>query len=281
MLQLSDPEAVREECDARRARGQRVGLVPTMGYLHQGHLALVRRARELCPFVVVSIFVNPTQFGPGEDLERYPRDMQGDLAGCREADAALVFSPEPEQIYPEGYQTYVEVQQLSQGLCGASRPTHFRGVATVVTKLLNIVGPCAAVFGQKDYQQLLVIRRLVRDLQLPVEVLGHPTVREPDGLAMSSRNTYLTPDQRRSAPCLHRALQAVRQRARERGGLDAAEALALARELIEAEPETRIDYVELRHAETLQPVDRALPDRSVMLLAVQLGKARLIDNMLL
>jgi pantoate--beta-alanine ligase len=283
MLQLSDPERVRAECAARRAEGARVGLVPTMGYLHQGHLALVRRARELCPFVVVSIFVNPTQFGPGEDLERYPRDLEQDLAGCRKAGAALVFTPKPAQLYPEGYQTYVQVLELSQGLCGASRPTHFRGVATICTKLFCIVGPCLAVFGQKDYQQLLVIRRLVEDLQLPVEVVGHPTVREPDGLAMSSRNAYLTPPQRRSAPCLHRALSTVRQRVRAAGGagLEAGEALALAQGVIEAEPGTRIDYVELRDAETLQPVQRALPGRAVMLLAVHLGQARLIDNMLL
>ena len=280
MLQLTDPAQVRQECDRQRQAGKRVGLVPTMGFLHQGHTALIRRAAELGDFVVVSIFVNPTQFGPGEDLESYPRDIDGDLDKCRRHGTALVFSPEVPQLYPDGYQTHVTVEQVSQGLCGERRPVHFCGVATVVTKLLNIVGPCVAVFGQKDYQQLLVIRRLVLDLDMPVQVVGHPTVREDDGLAKSSRNAYLTEEQRRSAPALYRALCAIRDQAGSKT-MPADEAVALAREIIEAEPRTRIDYVEARDAETLEPATRVGGGRSVVALAVFLGKARLIDNMVI
>ena len=281
MLLLADPAEVRQECDRQRQAGLRVGLVPTMGYLHEGHLALIRRARELADFVVVSIFVNPTQFSPSEDLESYPREMDGDLGKCRQEGAALVFSPEVPELYPDGYQTYVTVEQVSQGLCGQRRPVHFRGVATVVTKLLNIVGPCAAVFGEKDYQQLLVIKRLVRDLDQPVEVVAHPIVREPDGLAMSSRNAYLTADERRSATALHRSLLAISDRAGSRGNLPAAEAVELATGIIEAEPGARVDYVEVRDAETLEPAEAVGSRRSVVALAVFLGQARLIDNMVI
>jgi len=269
---------VRELCDAARAEGKRVGLVPTMGYLHEGHIALVRRAVEAADFTVVSIFVNPTQFGPDEDLDRYPVDLEGDLAACREAGAALVFTPTPATMYPGGYQTYVKVEQLSQPMCGRSRPIHFRGVATVVTKLFNIVGPCVAVFGQKDYQQLQVIRRMARDLQQPVEVVGHPTVREADGLAMSSRNAYLSDEERRVAPCLNRALGEAERLANERGTISAAEAVALVQGIIEAEPGTRVDYVEARDAETLEAAEAVGGGQAVMAVAVHLGKTRLIDN---
>ena len=277
MQLLADPAAVRAECDRQRAAGRRVGLVPTMGFLHEGHLSLVRRARELADYVVVSIFVNPTQFGPSEDLARYPRDMDGDLAKCQDVGVDLVFAPETTQIYPPGYQTFVEVERLSQGLCGARRPGHFRGVATVVTKLFNIVGPCVAVFGEKDFQQLQVIRRMALDLSQPVEVVGSPIVREPDGLAMSSRNVYLQPAQRRQATCLSRALQAVAERARS-GGLAAVEAVALARGIVEAEPEARIDYLEVHDAESLGETDRVGDGQAVIALAVFFGKTRLIDN---
>ncbi len=280
MLQSADPAAVRAECDRQRAAGKRVGLVPTMGYLHDGHLALIRRARELSDHVVVSIFVNPTQFGPNEDLEKYPRDMEGDLAKCEAEGAALVFSPEVPDLYPDGYQTYVTVEQVSQGLCGARRPVHFRGVATVVTKLFNIVGPCAAVFGEKDFQQLAVIRRMARDLDMPVEVVGHPIVREADGLAMSSRNAYLTPQERASAPALHRSLLAIKEQAAA-GDLPAAAAVALAREIIEGETTGKVDYIEARDAETLEPAQEVGSGRSVVALAVFMGKARLIDNMVI
>jgi pantoate--beta-alanine ligase len=277
VLELTDPGKLRQTCDDVRRAGRRVGLVPTMGYLHEGHLSLVRRARELADFVVVTIFVNPTQFGPNEDLARYPRDLAADRARCLAAGVACVFAPDNEAVYPPGYQTYVEVEGVSQGLCGARRPGHFRGVATVVTKLFNMVGPCVAVFGEKDYQQLLVIRRMAADLNLPVEIVGAPIVREPDGLAMSSRNAYLDPDQRRQATCLHRALQAVRERAAA-APLEADEALGIARAIIEAEPAARIDYVELRHAETLAPLPRVETRRTLLALAVFVGQTRLIDN---
>jgi pantoate--beta-alanine ligase len=278
MKLVADPSVVRAECDRQRAAGRRVGLVPTMGFLHEGHLSLMRRARELAGYVVVSIFVNPTQFGPHEDLARYPRDMDGDLAKCRDVGVDLVFAPEAAQIYPAGYQTFVEVEHLSQGLCGARRPGHFRGVATVVTKLFNIVGPCVAVFGEKDFQQLQVIRRMALDLNQPVEVVGAPIVREPDGLAMSSRNAYLGPDERRQATCLSRALQAVAVRSERSGGLAAAEAVALARGIVEAEPAARVDYVEVRDVESLEETDRVGDGRAVVALAVFFGKTRLIDN---
>ena len=280
MLQVADPAAAREECDRQRLAGKRVGLVPTMGFLHEGHVSLIRKARELSDYVVVSIFVNPTQFGPGEDLDKYPRDMEGDLAKCEAEGTALIFSPEVPALYPDGYQTYVAVEQVSQGLCGAKRPVHFRGVATVVTKLLNIVGPCVSVFGEKDYQQLLVIKRMVRDLDMPVEVVGHPIVREPDGLAMSSRNAYLTPEERASATALHGSLLAIRDRATS-GDLPAAEAVALATKIIERDTPGKVDYVEVRDAETLDPIDTVGSGRSVVALAVFMGKARLIDNMVI
>ena len=278
MIVEADLEKVRGLCDAARADGQRVGLVPTMGYLHEGHLALVRRAAKAADFTVVSIFINPTQFGPGEDLDRYPVDLAGDLAKCEAAGADMVFTPTPDAMYPAGFQTYVKVEELSQPMCGASRPIHFRGVATVVTKLFNIVGPCVAVFGQKDFQQLQVIRRMVRDLQQPVEVVGLATVREPDGLAMSSRNAYLTEEQRRSAPCLNLALGELSRLAGERGTVPAAEAVALVRGIIEAAPGTRIDYVEARDAESLEQAGEVGGGRAVVAVAVHLGKTRLIDN---
>jgi pantoate--beta-alanine ligase len=281
VLHLESPSEVREECDRQRLQGRRIGLVPTMGYLHQGHLALVRRARQLADFVVVSIFVNPAQFGPTEDLDRYPRDMPADLAQCRAEGADLVFTPGRDQVYPPGYQTYVEVEQVSQGLCGARRPGHFRGVATVVAKLFNMVGPCVAVFGEKDYQQLQVIRCMARDLNQPVEVVGHPIVREPDGLAMSSRNVFLAPAERQAATCLYRALQAVTEAAHARGHLSHEEAVRLARSVIEVEPETAIDYVEVRDAATLEPAAEVGQGRAVLALAVFVGRTRLIDNLVM
>jgi pantoate--beta-alanine ligase len=281
MMQIEEPARLRAECDHQRQQGRRVGFVPTMGYLHEGHLSLMRRAGELADVIVVSIFVNPTQFGPSEDLARYPRDLAGDLAKCRSVGVDLLFLPEAAQIYPAGYQTFVEVERLSQGLCGVRRPGHFRGVATVVTKLLNIVGPCVAVFGEKDYQQLQVIRRVVRDLDLPVEVTSGPIVREPDGLAMSSRNAYLQPEERRAATCLYRALQEVAAQARAAGSLTSSSAVSLARGIIEAEPSARIDYVEARDAVTLEETPYVGGGSAVLALAVFFGKTRLIDNLVL
>lgn len=264
-----------------RAAGLRVGLVPTMGYLHDGHLSLVRQARAHADRVVVSIYVNPTQFGPSEDLDRYPRDLDGDLAKLAEAGADAVFLPSDASMYPEGASTWVTVDGLTQGLCGGSRPTHFRGVTTIVTKLFLVVEPHVAVFGQKDYQQLQVIRRMTTDLLLPIEILGGPIVREADGLAMSSRNAYLTPAQRAAAPAIQRALReaAGRYAAGERDGAALRAGIVSA---IEAAPELRCDYVELVHARSLAPFDLAspLPETDVhVAAAVFAGTTRLIDNL--
>jgi pantoate--beta-alanine ligase len=267
-----------------RREGQTIGLVPTMGYLHEGHLSLIQAARAECDLVVMSLFVNPTQFGAGEDLDRYPRDEERDLRLAGEAGADLVFAPSVEEVYPEGLDglvTYVEVAgSLTSVLDGdPSRrgPEHFRGVTTVVAKLFNLVGPDVAYFGQKDAQQAVVIRRMVRDLDFPVRIEVLPTVREPDGLAMSSRNAYLSEEHRQRATALSRALQAAERGAREGGlgiGLEAAR-----RELAAAaiEPE----YLEARDAETLERV-HALEDRPILVLvAAQVGAARLIDNVLI
>ena len=262
--------------EARQA-GQRVAFVPTMGNLHAGHRALVERARELARFVVVSIFVNPLQFGAGEDLDAYPRTPEADLRLLQAAGAALVWSPGVAELYPRGLgeTTRVEVPVLSDLLCGVHRPGHFAGVATVVTILLNAVAPDVALFGEKDFQQLLVIRRLVEDLRLPVEVVGVPTVREADGLAMSSRNGYLTPEERARAPALRRALRTAVARLAP-GGADPApiEAAGLA-ELTRAG--FRPDYFSVRRAADLQPPETG--DRDLVVLAAAwLGRARLIDN---
>jgi pantoate--beta-alanine ligase len=268
--------------DMRRARQEmagppwRIGLVPTMGALHEGHLSLVRRARADDDTVVVSIFVNPTQFGPSEDYARYPRDPDRDLALLRDVGTDLVFMPPVEEIYPQGFDTYVEVGKLAQVLEGASRPGHFRGVATVVAKLFNIVQPHRAYFGQKDAQQLAVIRRLTRDLDLPVEVVGLPTVREPDGLAMSSRNALLLPEERKAALVLYRSLEAAQELWRS-GVRDASLIRQRMGELLAAEPLARVDYVSVADAETLDELETV--DRPALVsLAVRIGKTRLIDN---
>jgi pantoate--beta-alanine ligase len=257
----------------------RIGLVPTMGALHEGHLSLVRHARAGDDVVVVSIFVNPTQFGPGEDYARYPRDPDRDLALLRDLGTDVVFMPPVEEVYPEGFDTHVEVEKLTQRLEGASRPGHLRGVATVVTKLFNVVQPHRAYFGQKDAQQLAVIRRLARDLDLPVEVVGLPTVREPDGLAMSSRNAYLSPEERKAALVLHRSLEAARGLWRS-GVRDAALILKRMSEVLAAEPLARVDYVSVADGETL--VELETVDRPALVsVGVRIGKTRLIDNVTL
>jgi pantoate--beta-alanine ligase len=262
--------------EARRAEGRRIALVPTMGFLHQGHLSLIQWAAEQSDDAVVSIFVNPTQFGPGEDFTAYPRDMERDLALCGEAGAKIVYAPGVEDMYPDGFQTVVSVTELSRPLCGASRPGHFDGVATVVTKLFGMVRPHLGVFGEKDFQQLQVIKRFTRDLNLGVEVIGRPTVREPDGLAMSSRNKYLTPDQRPAALSLSRAL-ALAEDLVSGGERDAGSILARLKGMIESIPGTEIDYVELRHPETLVQVNK-VDQPTLLALAVKVGRARLIDN---
>ena len=258
-------------------RGRTIGLVPTMGYLHDGHLSLIRAARARANVVVVSIFVNPAQFGPREDFSSYPRDLKRDLALCREAGAKIVFAPSVAGMYPEGYSTYVEETRLSRGLCGASRPGHFRGVATVVLKLFAIVRPDLAVFGIKDYQQARVIRKMVEDLNLAVRIFVAPIMREKDGLAMSSRNAYLGPAERTQALCLRRAL--LRARAMARGGKkDGRKIRAEMERIIRREPSARIDYVEIVREEDLAPVSR-VGKGTRGLLAVRVGKTRLIDNL--
>ncbi len=268
---------IRELRDWRaRARGA-VGIVPTMGYLHAGHVSLVERARRENEAVVASVFVNPTQFGPSEDLARYPRDLERDQRMLAQAGCDLLFAPAPEEMYPAGFETLVDVGSVAAPLEGERRPGHFRGVATVVLKLFGIVQPHRAYFGEKDAQQLAVIRRLVRDLDVPVEVTGCPTLREPDGLALSSRNTYLSAQERRAAPVLHRALTAARERwaAGERDAEVLRRAMA---DVLAAEPLARVDYVSVADPETLRECSTAtLP--VLFSLAAFLGQTRLIDNL--
>ncbi len=267
---------VRELVAAWRRQGLTVGLVPTMGYLHEGHASLVRRALSECDRVVVSVFVNPTQFGPGEDLQSYPRDPAHDQALLEGLGAHALFYPAVEEMYLPGACTWVNVEGLTEGLCGKTRPTHFRGVCTVVTKLFNIVAPDRAYFGQKDAQQLAVVRRMVRDLNMNLEVVGCPIVREADGLAKSSRNTYLSPQERTAACVLSRALSAAQERIKA-GERDASAIVAGMRRVIEAEPLARIDYVEAVDALTLAPVTR-IEGEVLFAMAVYIGKTRLIDN---
>lgn len=254
------------------------GFVPTMGYLHEGHLSLARRARAENEFVAVSIYVNPTQFAPTEDLSSYPRDLERDLALLRGEGVDLVFAPDDALMYPPGFQTYVTVEQATRGLEGASRPTHFRGVTTVVAKLFNLVQPTRAYFGQKDYQQSVVVRQMVADLNFNLEVIVCPTVREADGLAMSSRNKYLTPPQRQAATVLSRALRhgLVLLDEGERNGRTLRAAM---QGMIEAEPLARLDYISVAHPITLQELEQ-VGEQAVLSTAVFIGKTRLIDNML-
>jgi len=277
---IVDPREMRIRTEDLRRDGRRIALVPTMGYLHAGHLSLLAEGRSRGDVVVLSIFVNPLQFGPGEDLARYPRDLEGDLRQARRAATDIAFVPAAEAMYPDGAAlTRVEVAGLSEGLCGRSRPGHFAGVATVVTKLFHLVLPHVAVFGEKDYQQLAIIRRLVRDLDLDIEIVGAPIVREPDGLALSSRNAYLSPEERTQARCLSRALTAA-ERLVAAGERDAGRVVAGARAVIAQAPAVRPDYVELVDAETLRPV--ATIERPALLaLAAFVGSTRLIDNRVL
>lgn len=266
---------VRAFVQAARREGRSVGLVPTMGALHEGHLSLMRRSVADNDHTVVSLFVNPTQFGPQEDLAKYPRDLNGDARRTQEVGVGLLFAPEAETMYPAGACTWVTVDNLTTGLCGAARPGHFRGVATIVCKLLNIVQPDRAYFGQKDYQQLQVIRRMVRDLDIPVEISGLPTVREADGLALSSRNAYLTPEQRAAAPRLYQALQAGAEVARAGG--TGAQAVARVREILATEPLLQPQYLEAVDPEEL--TDKSGAGKPLVLAAaVYCGATRLIDN---
>lgn len=268
---------LREDLDRVRAAGHRVGFVPTMGYLHEGHASLMDAARAATDVVVTSIFVNPLQFGPAEDLDAYPRDLARDSALAERHGVDLLFVPSTTEMYPEPIRTTVSVAGVSAPLEGRARPTHFDGVATVVAKLFAIVGPCAAFFGEKDFQQLAVVRQMVRDLSIPVDVLGCPTVREPDGLALSSRNAYLTPAERAGAPVVHAALQAGRTAILD-GETDPAAVRALMRDRIAAEPLAELDYAEVVDATTFA-VPEELTGTLRLLAAVRFGKARLIDNL--
>lgn len=277
---VKTPAEMRARADAWRAAGARIAFVPTMGYLHRGHVSLLEEGRRRGDRLALSIFVNPTQFGPKEDLSRYPRDLDGDLEKAERAGVDVAYVPDAAAMYPPRYQTFVTVEELQNGLCGASRPGHFRGVATVVLKLLNAVQPHVALFGMKDYQQLQVIRRMVADLDLGVEIVGMPIVREPDGLAMSSRNAYLSPDERQRALALSRALGCARE-SFELGERDAARLVDLARATLHLTPGVRLDYLELRDAETLAPLDGRVTTRAVLAVAAFVGSTRLIDNQLL
>lgn len=273
---IEQPQAMRQWAQAERRAGRRIVLVPTMGYLHPGHLALVKEAHAHGDRVVVSIFVNPTQFGANEDLDRYPKDEHGDLRRLRELGVHAAFTPARSSVYPEGFDTYVVPEGLSRSLCGASRPGHFRGVTTVVTLLLRITLCHTAVFGEKDFQQLQIIRRMVSDLWLDVQVVGVPIVREPDGLAMSSRNAYLNVSERQQALALSRALSQA-EAAVAQGERRAKPLLEATRQILGREPNLRIDYAELLNPETLQPVTR-LDQDTVLALAAFVGNTRLIDN---
>ncbi|HML95332.1 MAG TPA: pantoate--beta-alanine ligase [Thermodesulfobacteriota bacterium] len=261
---------------ALRKDGKTIAFVPTMGALHEGHLTLMAEGKKRADVLVASVFVNPAQFGPGEDYKKYTRDTEGDLDKMRRIGVDVAFFPEPGEIYPPGFQTYVEVTELEKPLCGASRPGHFRGVATVVLKLFNIVRPDAALFGKKDYQQLQVIKRMVRDLDLDVEIVGMPVVREASGLAMSSRNAYLSEEQRTRAGALSRALGEIKRKF-DGGERNAAALLESGRRVLTDSSAGDIDYLEIRNGDTLEEVKLASPG-DVAALAVKVGRARLIDN---
>ncbi len=259
-----------------RSAGETISFVPTMGFLHQGHLSLLEEGRRRGDKLVLSIFVNPTQFGQGEDFEDYPRDLQQDSQLAEGVGVDVIFAPTAAEMYPSGYATYVDVEGITETLCGASRPGHFRGVCTVVSKLFNIVQPTCAVFGNKDFQQLAVIRRMTLDLNFPVEIIGMPIFREADGLAMSSRNVYLTSDQRQQALVLSRSIEQARALVRD-GETDCQVIIAQLKRLIEQQPDARIDYIQICHQLSL--ADQAQVDAdSVLLLAVYVGQPRLIDN---
>jgi pantoate--beta-alanine ligase len=262
-----------------RNQGKTIAFVPTMGYLHEGHLSLMRLGKSMADTLVVSIFVNPTQFGPGEDLGAYPRDFESDQSLCLKAGVDILFYPSAAEMYGPRFQTFIALEQLPLHLCGISRPAHFRGVATVVTKLFHIVKPHVAIFGQKDYQQLRVIQQLVQDLDLDIQITGGPIVRESDGLAMSSRNAYLGTSQRPSALALYQALCQTRNHL-ESGVTDAKALILSAANLIQSFPETAIDYIAICDPDTLEDI-QTIDRPAVMALAVKVGKTRLIDNMML
>ena len=272
-------ESIRSLVKAARDRGSKIGLVPTMGALHIGHISLIEAAVRNCDFVVVSIFVNPTQFVPGEDFGKYPRPLEADLEVCRKAGVHAVFAPTPGQMYPGESLTWVNVEKLTEPLCGQFRPGHFRGVTTVCAKLFNIVAPDTAFFGQKDAQQAIVIKRMVEDLNMPLEIVVCPTVREPDGLAVSSRNQYLSEQQRKDAAYIFQALQECR-RMIDTGGTEMREIIAEMRKVLHQKSSIEIEYISIVDPETLEEIER-FAGRALVAVAVRLGPARLIDNILI
>ena len=279
MKTIRDIGEMQQISEAIRLKGRRIGFVPTMGYLHEGHLSLIRRAREASDAVVLSIYVNPTQFGPNEDLDKYPRDFDRDEALAKNAGADYLFYPSDAMMYPKHYLTYVNVDEITTKLCGRTRPGHFQGVTTICTKLFHIVKPHVAVFGQKDAQQALIIRRMVKDLNFDLEIITAPIVREPDGLAMSSRNTYLSSQERNQALVLKKSLDLASQMI-EQGERDAVLIQTKMRELINQSPLAKIDYVEIVSQEDLEPI--STPQGDVLIaVAVYFGKTRLIDNVML
>ena len=276
---ITEINRMQARSDEMRRQGKTIVFVPTMGFLHEGHLFLIKEGRKYGDDLVVSIFVNPSQFGPGEDLETYPRDFERDLELLRKEAVDVVFAPDAEEMYGEHFQTFVELEKLPKHLCGLSRPVFFKGVATVVTKLFNIVKPHAAIFGEKDYQQLTVIRQMVRDLNFDINIVGAPTVREADGLAMSSRNTYLHSKQRMSALTLNKSLKKAQELVGN-GLKDAAQVIDAAAKRIRSQPDTEIDYIVICDPKTLDDM-KTIDRPALMALAVKVGKARLIDNKIL
>ena len=271
-------ESVRSLVKAARSKGKKVGFVPTMGALHIGHISLIEAAVKNCDFVVVSIFVNPTQFGPGEDFEKYPRPLDADLKICRKAGVDVVFVPTPEQMYPAENVIWVNVEKLTEPLCGRFRPGHFRGVTTVCAKLFNIVAPDVAFFGQKDAQQAVVIKRMVADLNMPLKIVICPTVREPNGLAVSSRNKYLTEEQKKDAAYIYKSLQKCEEMI-EAGTTDTETIIAEMRKILSQAPSMEIEYISIVDAETLQNLDKII-GKVLVAVAVRTGPTRLIDNIL-
>ncbi len=278
-LLICDARRMRAWAEEQRREGRRIALVPTMGALHEGHLSLVRLARQRAERVVVSIFVNPTQFGPNEDFARYPRDLAADVAKLRSLHVDAVFAPAAEEIYPPGDATWVDVERLCDGMCGRGRPGHFRGVTTVVARLLNLTRPQVAVFGEKDYQQLQIVRRMARDLCFDTEIVSGPTAREPDGLALSSRNAFLSDEARLQARALNAAIFEAQELHRA-GERDVRRLAVVARQRLEKEPLARVEYVEIRDADSLEELER-VDRRAVLAIAVLIGGTRLIDNAIL
>lgn len=279
MILIDSVKKMQEASLSARSQGKKIALVPTMGYLHKGHASLMKEGRKRSDLLIASIFVNPTQFGVGEDFEKYPRDLENDMNIAAEAGVDMIFAPSTIEMYPSGYQTYVNVENITLPLCGGSRPGHFRGVTTVVAKLFGIIQPHIALFGRKDYQQLAVISRMTADLNFPVEIIGMPIVREPDGLALSSRNAYLSPEERSDALCLKSAIDEVKGAFRN-GETSAEDLKRLALKIISKSSAATVDYIEFCDSLSLDSVATVGRD-SLMALAVKIGKTRLIDNSIL